>query len=90
MTRSGKGGPPTPLDEEQSRALAEGRHEELAAAVLESGDFGLAGWVWEQIWAFESAHGAYRSGNRHLDALRVALEIRNPSFLQSSLVTLQV
>ena len=43
------------LSSAHRRALASGQRETVAAELLAAGEFGAAGWVLEQIWAFEPA-----------------------------------
>ncbi|TPV93824.1 MAG: hypothetical protein B7733_18385 [Myxococcales bacterium FL481] len=62
------------LDPEQRAALDAGRHFEVAAALDEARRHGLAGWVYEQVWAFAEATVAYLAAGQFVDALRAAVE----------------
>ena len=66
--------PHAELDADERARLAQGFHEEVAERLLGRGRADLAGWVREQIWDFEGAFEAYRTGGCTIDALRCALE----------------
>ncbi len=63
------------LDAAELAMLRDGEHERLAALLRKHGRAGLAGWVLEQIWSFESACAAYLEAGQLLDALRMAIEL---------------
>lgn len=62
------------LSDEQRARLAEGEHETVAEQLLARNQPAAAGWVLEQIWDFSGAYAAYRTAERPVDALRMALE----------------
>ncbi|MCB9701990.1 MAG: hypothetical protein H6711_08860 [Myxococcales bacterium] len=78
------------LSPEQRQRLGAGRHEAVAAELRAAGRDAAAGWVLEQIWDFEGALSAYLAAGLGLDALRVALEIRNPAGLERALQIVEV
>lgn len=85
-------GPPQSFgafDADEHALLAAGRHEELATRLRAAGRHALAGWVYEQVWAFESAMEAYRADERWLDALRSALDAASGPGVDGLLTELQ-
>lgn len=73
------------LSPEQQQRLAAGRHEAVARELRATGKAAAAGWVLEQIWDFEGALACYLEAQLGLDALRVALEVRDPAGLEKAL-----
>ncbi len=80
--------PPEPLDDEQRAELEAGRHEQLATRLREDRP-ALAAWILEQIWDFDGATRAWLESDRPLDALRTALESRDPGALEQSMRALE-
>lgn len=66
--------PLSELTEHERTRLAEGFHEEVASALRARERPELAGWVWEQIWAWDEALAAYREADHKLEALRIAID----------------
>lgn len=69
---------PRGLDPDQVRRLEAGEHEGVAAELAAAGRHAAAGEVLEQIWAFAAAAEAYLRADAPVDALRAALEARDP------------
>ncbi len=78
----------TALSEVHRKALAAGHHEAVAAELVEQDAYELAGWVLEQIWAFEQATAHYLRAGAYLDALRCALEVTDPGTLHQALTAI--
>ncbi|MBK8264107.1 MAG: hypothetical protein IPK80_22560 [Nannocystis sp.] len=76
------------LTPEQRQRLSAGRHESVARELSGAGNHAAAGWVLEQIWDFEGAYAAYLAADLGLDAVRVALELRDPTALSRALTAL--
>lgn len=76
------------LGDEEQAALRRGEHEAVASRLAEQGRHALAGWVYEQVWAFEAAMVAYRDGGQWLDALRAALEASSSPAIDELLTAL--
>ncbi|PRP92127.1 Serine/threonine-protein kinase PrkC [Enhygromyxa salina] len=66
------------LDPDTRGRLDAGEHETVAAELARADRHAEAGWVLEQIWAFDKATEHYLSAGRLLDALRTALEAGSP------------
>lgn len=66
--------PLTQLDERDRADIDAGRHFDVAARLTAAGRPALAGWVYEQIWAFDEATAAYLAATAFVDALRCAVE----------------
>ncbi|MCA9659495.1 MAG: hypothetical protein KC486_14205, partial [Myxococcales bacterium] len=77
------------LSAEQRQRLAVGRHESVARELRGAGKTAAAGWVLEQIWDFEGALAAYLDAELGLDALRVALEVRDPERYERALAVVR-
>jgi serine/threonine protein kinase len=77
------------LSAEQRQRLAGGRHESVARELRGAGKVAAAGWVLEQIWDFEGALAAYLDAALGLDALRVALEVRDPERYERALAVVR-
>ncbi len=77
------------LDPGQRQRLGAGRHEAVARELRGAGKPAAAGWVLEQIWDFEGALAAYLEAELGLDALRVALEVRDPDSFERALKALE-
>jgi serine/threonine protein kinase len=81
--------PRADLGADERARLAQGFHEEVAEGLLARGRPDLAGWVREQIWDYEGAFEAYRSGDKPLEALRCALESGKAAHLDEILATIE-
>ena len=80
---------PADLSEDERRELERGRHERVATRLSARGRPDLAGWVLEQIWAFDEAYTYYVQAQDRIAALHVALESGRPDTLEGALANFE-
>lgn len=77
--------PQAELTDDERQALASGHYDQVANQLETRLRPDLAGWVHEQIWAWNEAIDAYRRARRPVAVLRVALETGRPQDLDQAL-----